>query len=103
MTPDIITTDKEPALATAIDEVFGNGSEHRTSKYLNNRMEANHCSTKGRINMMRGFKDIFSALRFCTVFEEVRQFFRMDSRRSPDRGVIASRIQSFFNAAKAIA
>ena len=103
VTPDIITTDKEPALATAINEVFGNGAKHRSSKYLNNKMEANHCGTKSRINVMRGFKNIFSALRFCTVFEEVRQFFRMNSRRSQDRGVIASRIQSFFNAAKAIA
>ena len=103
VTPDIITTDKEPALAAAIDEVFGNGAKHHTSKYLNNRMEANHCGTKGRLNVIRGFKDIFSAMRFCTVFEEVRQFFRFDSRRTQRRGMIASRIRSFFNVARAIA
>ena len=65
--------------------------------------QANHCGTKGRLNVMRGFKDIFSAMRFCTVFEEVLQFFKFDSRRTQRRGIIVSRIQNFFNAARAIA
>ncbi len=32
---------------------------------------------KTRYKPMKGFKNIFCALIFCTVFEEIRQFFRM--------------------------
>ena len=74
-----ITNDKEPALAAVTDNIFGNGT---TRKYLNNHIEANHCDTKGRINVVRSFKDIFSAMQFRTVFEEVRHFFRMGLRRT---------------------
>ncbi len=103
ITPDQITTDKESALATAIDEVFGNGARHRTCKYLNNRLEAHHCQTKSRLSPMKGFKNIFSAVRFCTTFEEVRQFFRMPSPRSQGIGPNVSKIQKFFHIAMLVA
>ena len=44
--PCQITTDKEPALATAIKRVFGGKTTHRTSKYLNNVMEQHHRGNK---------------------------------------------------------
>ena len=45
---------------------------------------------------MKGFKNPFSALIFCTVFEEIRQYFRMKNKsRSERRGLIAPRIQAF--------
>ena len=101
-TPDQITTDKEPALASAIDEVFGNGSTHRAVKYMNNKLEAHHCKTKSRLNVMKGFKNIFSALRFCVSFEEIRQFFRMPSPRIQGNGAITSKIREFFQIAEII-
>ena len=80
ITPDLITTDKEAALPTAIDNVFGNGSKHRDNKYLNNSIEQSHRGIKSRHKAMKGFKDIYSALKFCTVFEEIQQFFRVKNR-----------------------
>ncbi len=89
--------------AAAIDEVFGNGSKHRTCKYLNNRLESHHCQTKSRLSPMKGFKNIFSALIFCTTFEEVHQFFRMPSPRSQGIGPNVSKIQKFFHIAMLVA
>ncbi len=37
--PEQITTDKEPALYSAIDNVFGDYTTHRDSKYMNNCVE----------------------------------------------------------------
>ena len=95
-TPDQITTDKEPALYPAMDNVFGNCTKHRDSKYMNNRIESDHRVTKSRLSIMKGFKDIFCALNFCTAFEEIRQHFRMKNKtRSEHRKLIPSRIRSF--------
>ena len=51
-----------------------------------------------RTDVMKGFKDIFSALVFCTAFVEIRQFFRMKNKtRAERRGMIASIICQFQN------
>ena len=45
---------------------------------------------------MKGFKNIFCALTFCTAFEEIRQFFRMKNKtRAKRRNIIASKISGF--------
>jgi len=45
---------------------------------------------------MKGFKNIFCAQIFCTVFEEIRQFFRMKNEtRAEKRRLFASRLQAF--------
>ena len=45
---------------------------------------------------MKGFKNIFCALKFCTAFEEIRQFFRMKNKtRAERRGMIAPKIIGF--------
>jgi hypothetical protein len=47
---------------------------------------------------MKGFKDFFCALNFCTVFEEIQQFFRVNQYSlSERRGRIASKFQEFKN------
>lgn len=74
--PEKITTDKEPALYPAIESLFGDYTDHRDNKYLNNLIEQSHRGIKSRCRVMKGFKNIFSALRFCTVFEEIQHFFR---------------------------
>ena len=42
ITLEKITTDKEPALYPAIENVFVKSTKHRDVKYLNNRIEQYH-------------------------------------------------------------
>jgi len=96
ITPEQITTDKEPALYPAIQNVFGDKTKHRDSKYMNNIVEQDHRGTKSRYKVMKGFKNIFCALIFCTAFEEIRQLFRMKNKtRAERRGIIVSKISCF--------
>jgi len=96
ITPEQITTDKEPALYPAIKNVFGDTIKHRDSKYMNNRIEQNHRGIKSRYKVMKGFKNPFSALIFCTAFEEIQQYFRMKNKtRGERRRLIVSRINGF--------
>ena len=55
---------------------------HRTSRYLNNRLEQDHRGIKGRYRPMRGFKCPRSAARFCRGHDELRNFLRPRSRRN---------------------
>ena len=104
VTPEQITTDKEPALKPAIKKEFSDKTYHRDSKYKNNIIEQNHRGIKSRYRSMKGFKNPFSALVFCTAFEEIRQQFRMkDKSRGQKRKIISSKIQAFnslFNAVR---
>ena len=85
--PDQITTDKEPALYPAMENVFGESTKHCDSKYKNNIIEQDHRGIKSRYKVMKGFKNIFYALIFCTAFEEIRQFyFAKNKTRSERRG-----------------
>jgi putative transposase len=94
--PEQITTDKEPALYPAIKNVFGDETKHSDSQYMNNRLEQDHRGIKSRYKVMKGFKNIFSALIFCTAFEEIRQLFRMKNKtRAERRGIFSLRIQQF--------
>ena len=54
------------------DEVF---APH--SRYLNNRIEQDHRAIKQRYYPMLGFKRMESAKRFCSAFEELRQYLRI--------------------------
>jgi len=92
--PEQITTDKEPALYSAIKNSFPAETQHRDSKYINNVIESDHRVTKSRLSIMKGFKNIFSALKLCTVFEEIRQFFRMKNKTRSQR---RARFSSKFN------
>jgi len=95
-TPIQITTDKEPALYPAIEKVFSTDTKHRDSKYMNNIIESDHRVTKSRLSIMKGFKNIFCALKFCTVFEEIRQFFRMKNKtRGQRRSILASKMHDY--------
>jgi len=63
---------------------------------MDNRIEQDHRAIKSRVKIMKGFKNIFSALKFCTVYEEIRQLFRAKNQaRSEQRGMLTSKIQSF--------
>ena len=63
---------------------------------MNNRIEQNHRGIKSRYKVMKGFKNIFCALIFCTGFEEIRQLFRMKNKtRAERRRIIVSKIDDF--------
>jgi putative transposase len=56
---------------------------HRTSVYLNNRLEQDHRSIKGRIRCMRGFKNHDAAGRFCREHGELCNLLRPRRRHNP--------------------
>ncbi len=74
--PERVTTDGHDAYPRAIRRSVGRKAVHRTSQYLNNRLEQDHRAVKQRYYPMRGFGAFTSAARFCTAFDELRQYFR---------------------------
>src|SRR5215211_3796846 len=80
VTPDRVTTDGHDSYPRAIRTTLGKGVRHRTSAYLNNRLEQDHRGIKGRYRSMRGFKCPRSASRFCRAYDELRNFLRPRSR-----------------------
>ena len=69
-----VTTDHHPAYRRAV--ILGRKVQHRTTRYLNNFMEQDHRAVKQRYYPMRGFGSFASAARFCSAFDELRQYFR---------------------------
>src|SRR6266436_3106897 len=58
----------------------GRHVRHRTSRYLNNRLEQDHRGIKGRCRPMLGLKSTGSAWRYCRGHDELRNFLRCRSR-----------------------
>jgi transposase-like protein len=65
VTPDRVTTDGHDSYPRAIRATLGKTVQHRSNRYLNNRLEQDHRGIKGRYRPMRGFKSPRSAGRFC--------------------------------------
>ena len=80
--PPRVTTDGHDSYPRAIRSEPDNGVKHRTNRYLNNRIEQDHCGIKGRYGPMRGFKSPRSAARFCRGYDELRNHPHPRSRRS---------------------
>jgi putative transposase len=78
--PERVTTDGRGAYSRAIRETLGDEVAHRCGCYKNNRIEQDHRSVKQRYYPMRGFGAFASAARFCTGFEEQRQYSRAVSQ-----------------------
>src|SRR3954454_14520821 len=89
VTPDRVTTDGHDSYPRAIRTTLGQDVRHRTSAYLNNRLEQDHRGLKGRYRPMRGFKGPRSAARFCRAHDELRNVLRLRSR--PHQHVPADR------------
>ena len=73
--PDQVTTDGHTSYPRAIRETMGSDVQHRTSKYLNNRLEQDHRGIKQRYYPMRGFGAIEAAARFCCAAGRMTQLF----------------------------
>jgi putative transposase len=80
--PDRVTTDGHGSYPRAIRTVLGKTVQHRTSVYLNNRLEQDHRGIKGRIRCMRGFKSHDAAERFCREHGELRNLLRPRRRHN---------------------
>ena len=72
--PDRVTTDGHNSYPRAIRSTLGRDVRHRTSVYLNNRLEQDHRGIKGRIRCMRGFKEHDAADRFSPCVREVAAY-----------------------------
>ncbi len=88
-----VTTDKHPAYRRAIRWIIGRSALHRTTQYLNNYTEQSHRAVKQRYYPMLGFGSFESASRFCTAFDELRQYFRVRRRGGRGSTVAAPRTQ----------
>ncbi len=75
-----VTTDKHPAYGKAIRWILGRKVVLRTTRYLNNYTEQSHRPVKQRYYPMLGFGNFESAARFCSAFDELRQYFRVRRR-----------------------
>jgi len=62
--------------------MLGRNVRHRTSVYLNNRLEQDHRGIKGRIRCMRDFKKHDLAGRFRREHDELRNFLICRSHHS---------------------
>lgn len=62
--PTQVTTDKAKSYPKALHAVVPS-AVHRSSKYLNNRLERDHQNLKGRVRPMRRFKTVDGASNFC--------------------------------------
>ena len=78
--PEKVTTDGHDAYPRAIREILGEGVTHRCSQYMNNRLEQDHRGIKGRYGPMCGFGSFPSAARFCSAYDEVREYLRHRTR-----------------------
>ncbi len=74
--PEQVTTDGHTSYPRAIRETMGSNVQHRTNKYLNNRLEQDHRGIKQRNSPMRGFGTVEAAARFCCAFDELRNCLR---------------------------
>ena len=91
--PQMIITDQLRSYSAAKAEVLP-GIEHLQQKYLNNRAENSHQSTRLRERVMRRFKSAGHAQRFLSAFGIITSHFRVGRhlyRASDYRAVMKSR------------
>ena len=72
--PEKVTTDGHASYPRAVREILGSTVQHQTNKYLNNRLEQDHRGIKQRYYPMHGFGSFVSATRFCSAFDELRNY-----------------------------
>ncbi len=94
VTPSRVTTDGHDSYPRAIREQVGEMVRHRTSRYLNNRIEQDHRGIKSRCRPMKGFGSVSSAARFCRCHDELRKL--LCPRSGHDRDPIAATRRRWF-------
>lgn len=92
VTPARVTTDGHDSYPRAIRTELGRAVRHRTSRYLNNRLEQDHRGLKCRYRPMLGFKCPRAAARFCLGHDELRHFLRIRSRHNQHVSALSRRL-----------
>lgn len=90
--PHRVTTDGHDSYPRAIRTELGRTVRHRSSLYLNDRLEHDHRGLKGRYRPMRGFKCPRAAARFCRGHDELRNFLRVQSRHNQHVPALSCRL-----------
>ena len=96
--PRSVTTDLHPAYRRAIRWLVG----RRAKQYLNNYTEQSHRGLKQRYYPMLGFGNFESASRFCSAFDELRDYFRVTRRGQPTVS-LADQRQTFIDRWRSLA
>jgi putative transposase len=78
--PRVVVTDKLRSYGAALKELLP-WTEHRQSRYLNNRAENSHQRTRRRERVLQRFKSPTHAQRFLSVFEPLNRHFRPPRHR----------------------
>ena len=78
--PRVIVTDKLRSYGAAKREILP-GVEHRQSRYLNNRAEVSHQSTRRRERQMQRFKSPRQAQRFLSTHCRIHNHFQLRRHR----------------------
>jgi len=86
-----VTTDGHDSYPRAVRETLGPDVSHRTSRYMNNRIEQDHRGIKQRYYPMRGFGSFDAAARFCTAHDELRAHLRPRTRFNETVSLAAQR------------
>ena len=73
--PRVVVTDKLRSYGAALKDLLP-WTEHRQSRYLNNRAENSHQRTRRRERALQCFKSAGHAQRFLSVFEPINTHFR---------------------------
>jgi len=73
--PRVVVTDKLRSYGAVLKELLPH-TEHRQSRYLNNRAENSHQRTRRRERVLQRFKSPAHAQRFLSVFEPLNTHFR---------------------------
>jgi putative transposase len=90
--PRVVVTDKLRSYGAALRELLPH-TEHRQSRYLNNRAENSHQRTRRREQVLQRFKSSGHAQRFLSVFEPLNTHFRPPRHllKAPDYRQIMSK------------
>jgi transposase-like protein len=72
-----MTIGKHPAYTKAIRWIVARKVLHRHNQYLDSCAEQNHRPLKQRYYSMFGFAKFESVSRFCTAFDEMRNYLRV--------------------------
>ncbi|MFL5158896.1 MAG: IS6 family transposase [Microvirga sp.] len=78
--PRVIVTDKLGSYGAAKREILP-GTEHRQSRYLNNRCEVSHQPTRRRECHMRRFKSVRQAQQFLATHTRIHNHFQLRRHR----------------------
>ena len=95
--PRVIVTDKLRSYSAALKELLPY-TEHRQSRYLNNRAENSHQRTRRRERALQHFKPAGHAQRFLSIFEPLNRHFRPPRHllKAPDyRQIMSERFSAW--------